>query len=126
MNDMITDRPNSNTFYNYTDLNRVEAKTKELAEILTSKGYYVTVVTKTDWKETDFPTVSQMNRYLDSIKKLATQFYKESGKYLPVTMRRLNYIGANEIEKCLVYIESLIDEMTRYYRQCNTFYCGAW
>ena len=28
---MITDRPDSNTYYNYTDLNRVETKTEELA-----------------------------------------------------------------------------------------------
>ena len=126
MNEMITNRPDGNTYYNFTDLNRVEAKTKELAEILTNKGYYVTVTTKTDWTITDFPTVSDMNRYLSNVKKLATQFYAESGKYLPVSMRRLTYIGANEIEKCLVYIEGLIDEMTKYYRQCNTFHCGEW
>ena len=43
---MITDRPDGNTYYNYTDLNRVEAKAEELAALMTAEGYIVTVSVK--------------------------------------------------------------------------------
>ena len=97
MSEMITDRPDSNTYYNYTDLNRVETKAEELAGLLTEAGYPVVSEFKKDWTVYDFPTDAQ---------------------------RRLDYEGANEIEKVLVTIEEMINDMKAAYRRCNTFKCG--
>lgn len=124
MSEMITDRPDGNTYYNYTDLNRVEAKAEELAALMTAEGYIVTVSVKKDWAQTDFPTASQMKRYLGNVKKLADNFYAQAGANLPRSMKFLDYRGANEIEKVLVTLEQMITVMKQNYRRCNTFNCG--
>ena len=88
---MITNRADGNTYYNYSDLNRVEAKTAEAAELLTAQG----------WSMTDFPTQTEMNRYLGNVKKCVNNFCQMPGVTLPDTMDKLDYIGANNIEKTL-------------------------
>lgn len=122
---MITNRPDGNTYYNYTDLNRVESAAYDMAELLISKGYYVTISTKTNWTRTDFPTETQMGRYLNNIKQIRRQFPALWSYELPETMRALNYVGANNIEKLLKDIPSLVTAMTGAYRRCNTFNCGT-
>ena len=121
---MVTDRADGNTYYNYSDLNRVEAKTAEVAELLTAQGYVTTVDVKTDWKMTDFPTQTEMNRYLGNVKKCVNNFCQMPGVTLPDTMDRLDYIGANNIEKTLVGIEKLLEYMLAVMRYSGTFYSG--
>lgn len=121
---MVTNRADGNTYYNYSDLNRVEAKTAEVAELLTAQGYVTTVDVKTDWKMTDFPTQTEMNRYLGNVKKCINNFCKMPGITLPDTMDRLDYIGANNIEKTLVGIEKLLEYMLAVMRYSGTFYSG--
>lgn len=121
---MVTDRADGNTYYNYSDLNRVEAKTAEVAELLTAQGYVTTVDVKTDWKMTDFPTQTEMNRYLGNVKKCVNNFCQMPGITLPDTMDRLDYIGANNIEKTLVGIEKLLEYMLAVMLYSGTFYSG--
>ena len=121
---MVTDRADGNTYYNYSDLNRVEAKTAEVAELLTAQGYVTTVDVKTDWSMTDFPTQTEMNRYLGNVKKCVNNFCQMPGVTLPDTMDRLDYIGANNIEKTLVGIEKLLEYMLDVMRYSGTFYSG--
>lgn len=125
MTDMITDRPDENTFYNYTDLNRVEAAAEEVAQMLINEGYYVTIAVKTNWTMTDFPYESQMKRYLGNLHDIRRQFRAVPGVDLPEEMRKLDYIGANNIEKFLVGIPPLVADMISRYRRCNTFNCGT-
>ena len=121
---MVTDRADGNTYYNYSDLNRVEAKTAEVAELLTAQGYVTTVDVKTDWSMTDFPIQTEMNRYLGNVKKCVNNFCQMPGVTLPYTMDRLDYIGANNIEKTLVGIEKLLEYMLAVMRYSGTFYSG--
>lgn len=121
---MVTNRADGNTYYNYSDLNRVEAKTAEVAELLTAQGYVTTVVVKTDWSMTDFPTQTEMNRYLGNVKKCVNNFCQMPGVTLPDAMDRLDYIGANNIEKTLVGIEKLLEYMLAVMRYSGTFYSG--
>ena len=121
---MVTDRADGNIYYNYSDLNRVEAKTAEVAKLLTAQGYVTTVDVKTDWKITDFPTQTEMNRYLGNVKKCVNNFCQMPGVTLPDTMDRLDYIGANNIEKTLVGIEKLLEYMLAVMRYSGTFYSG--
>lgn len=121
---MVTNRADGNTYYNYSDLNRVEVKTAEVAELLTAQGYVTTVVVKTDWSMTDFPTQTEMNRYLGNVKKCVNNFCQMPGVTLPDTMDRLDYIGANNIEKTLVGIEKLLEYMLAVMRYSGTFYSG--
>ena len=124
MNNMITDRMDNDTFYNYSDLNRVEAKTAQIANMLTVNGYITTIQVKTDWTRSDFPTKKQMIRYLNNVKKCVTQYCNMPGATLPISMNDLDYIGANDIEKTLVNIENLVDYMLSAMRYSGTFFSG--
>lgn len=121
---MVTDRADGNTYYNYSDLNRVEAKTAEVAELLTAQGYVTTVDVKTDWTMTDFPTQTEMKRYLGNVKKCVNNFCQVPNITLPDTMDKLDYIGANNIEKTFAGIEKLLEYMLAVMRYSGSFYCG--
>lgn len=102
--------------YNYTDLNRVEAATAELAAELC-----LTLNTKTDWTTEDVPTNSDMERYLANIRIIRNAVWEfESTPPLPADMRRLNYVKANNIEKVISDLYAVIASIYR----CNELYCG--
>ena len=122
---LITNRLNDNTFYNFSDLNRVEAATEALAEILTAAGYFTTVSVKKDWNRKDKPTETEMKRYLENVKLCTRQFGAATGITLPVSINDLTYIGANNIEKTIAEMNKLINYMTQVLRKSGTFYSGS-
>lgn len=124
MSEMITNRTSKNTYYNYTDLNRVEAKTAEIADLLTAQGYFTSITVKTNWGKGDYPTAEQMERYLGNVQKCVDNFCAVPGVTLPESMKKLLYTDANNIEKTLAGIERLIDYMLSVMRNCGTFYSG--
>lgn len=103
--------------YNYTDLNRVENKVKELNELLIADGYMSqTLTTKLDWALTDKFSSSDMQRYLNNIQEIRTALTSlTSTPYTPTTMNYMSFETANNIEKILVDIEMLIRGMENYY-----------
>ena len=119
--------------YNIADLNRVESAVKTLAASLTSAGYPVeiTPVLKgskaedREWRESDTIRLSQWRQYLANVQALRDAYYTlaETGQ-LPDAADRLDYIGANTIEKILADIDLLIDWMKSSYRRCGTFRAG--
>lgn len=119
--------------YNIADLNRVEAAVKTLAAALTSAGYpvEVTPVLKgskaedREWQEDDVLYRPQWTTYLDNVQKLRDAYYTlaETGE-LPAPGDRLDYIGANTIEKILADIDLLIGCMKASYRRCGAFQAG--
>ena len=66
-----------------------------------------------------------MNRYLGNVLQLRNA---SSGLYYapqpPSTMERLDYIGANDIEKTLLYINSWADGMKDAQKYAGEFYGG--
>lgn len=103
--------------YNYTDLNRVETKVKELNELLNKYNYIAGITTiKLDWSKTDFFTKADSIRYLDNINKIRQVYVvKSTTPTTPTTLNNLNYIKANDIEKILADIEDLIHGMEQYF-----------
>lgn len=103
--------------YNYTDLNRVETKVKELNELLNKYNYIASIPTiKLDWSKTDFFTKADSIRYLDNINKIRQAYVvKDTTPATPVTLNNLNYAKANDIEKILADIEDLIHGMEQYF-----------
>lgn len=84
--------------YNHTDLNRVETAVSELA---TELG--LTLTTKTDWSIWDYPTQSQMDRYLSNVIAVRNAVStSEPFPPLPISMNGLTYEAANNIEETLV------------------------
>ena len=126
---MITDRTlsdvtnvdiNSSTVskgaYNYTDLNRVESKVKELNDLLVTYNYMSALTTKLDWSMTDKFNVNDGTRYLNNVKAIrqALATY-ETTPETPSTMANLTYEQANDIEKILVDIEVLLISMENWF-----------
>ena len=111
--------------YNYIDLNRVEEWCKHLSSLLNSYGYFNNIDEKTDWNVKDIQTVEEMKRYLNNVKVLIETFAtKEDTPQLPVSINKLTYQHANDIEKILYDINELIQYMEAMFRYSNTFYSG--
>ena len=113
--------------YNWTDINRVEAATEEIAGLLLSLGYSSGVEpAKKDWGRTDFPTAAQMNRYLENVRKVVNAYYRMPGApELPLSMRQLSWESANAIEQLLHDVELLLAYMQAVLRYSGTFAAGS-
>lgn len=115
--------------YNITDMNRVESAVKTLAAALTAAGYPVEVTPvlteDREWQEGDIVRRAQWTTYLDNVQKLRDAYYTlaETGE-LPKPEDKLDYQGANTIEKILADIDLLIGCMKASYRRCGTFRAG--
>lgn len=114
--------------YNATDLNRVEKWCKYLMELLSEYGYYVSIVTKTDWeiglgKDRMF---SEITRIKTNIQKLKDAFYvlPTTPEVPSVTDVSINYIKANNIEKILKDMEYLAFQIDKSLRYADFMYAG--
>lgn len=119
--------------YNITDMNRVESAVKTLAATLTAAGYPVEIAPvlkgskaeDREWQEGDIVRRAQWTTYLDNVQKLRDAYYTlaETGE-LPKPEDKLDYQGANTIEKILADIDLLIGCTKASYRRCGTFRAG--
>lgn len=129
---LITDRTAADVrlgrdkgYYNATDLNRVGAAVKYIAERFTGYGYAVTVNPKADWSESDTPTAGQMETYRLNIAHLrAVIAVMASTPETPERMRALNYIKANDIERILQDLDRLITNMEQAWFFSGDLYAG--
>lgn len=121
---LITDR-GSGTFYNASDLNRVGDAVRYLAKRFTDYGYAVAVSPKADWSESDTPTAGQMETYRLNIANLrAVIAIMASTPEMPETMRALNYVKANNIERILLDLDTLITNMSQAWFFSGDLYAG--
>lgn len=121
--------------YKHTDVNRVESAVAYLAaayvqapldlrQYASDRGVawddyfdvpydpddYDDITTKTDWAQTDIPSVSDMTRYLGNVALIQSAF--PSSVILPQSMNNLDFNGANNIERALVSAyNSFVDMM---------------
>ena len=79
-----------------------------------------------EWQEGDVLYRPQWTTYLDNVQRLRDAYYtlSETGQ-LPDAEDRLEYIGANNIEKVLADIDLLLDGMKSIYRRAGTFTAGG-
>lgn len=79
-----------------------------------------------EWQEGDIVRRAQWTAYLDNVQKLRDAYYTlaETGE-LPDAEDRLDYTGANTIEKILADIDLLLDGMKSIYRKAGTFTAGG-
>ncbi len=111
-------------YYNATDLNRVESSTEYISKLLKLYSYFhEDLELKKDWLMTDLPTESQMKRYLLNIKSLIDAFYLfPDSPTLPETMDNLDIYKANDIEKILNDLNTLIENMISQFYYCGEVY----
>lgn len=121
---LITDR-GPGTFYNVSDLNRVGEAVRYLAERFTGYGYAVTVNPKTDRTEDNVPTRKQLETYRRNIAELRRQLtVMATTPETPETMRALNYVKANNIERILQDLDTLITNMEQAWFFSGDLYAG--
>lgn len=110
--------------YNATDMNRVEAAVKALAAELNSAGYAVTVNPRT-YAESDIIRRSDFAAYLANVQTLRDAIaVRASTPELPAAAAKLDYAGANNIEKILADLDELLSWMTYSRKYCGTFAAG--
>lgn len=100
-------------FLTINTLNRVESKQAEIAQILSENGYITDITTKT-WDYTGVFDLIEHNRLIDNLEKLKKSFFVfKSTPDVPLYM--YGYQEMNDIEKVLVDIETLVNNMTSSY-----------
>lgn len=112
--------------WDWRAMNRVEQFSKELAELLTSHSYPISIVTKTDWNtESIVDFASEGLRILSNINKLREAFYVLSiTPDTPLTIIAMSITEANAIEKILYDLDMVISGMVAALQYGNTFYGG--
>ena len=83
---------------------------------------------KTDWGlpgaflAEDWPTASQMKRYLQNVRSLLQIVGIEAP--LPGSMTKLTWEGANQIEKALLAVRKYVEAVKSGYYHSGEFYSG--
>ena len=121
---LVTDR-GAGTYYNASDLNRVGAAVQYVAERFAAQGYMVTVSPKTDWLASDIPTVSELETYRQNIAALrALLAVMPTTPEAPDSMAGLTYTEANDIERILLDLDTLLTNAALAWYQSGEIYAG--
>lgn len=114
----------SKAAYNASDLNRVGNALNYVCGRLNANGFDLSVSAKTDWEETDIPTVAQMLTYKEHIESVRSAVSYPAGAPTVPDMNGLNYAGANNIENILLLADSLIDKLIQTFIHSGTTFSG--
>lgn len=115
--DLITDRTGPGS-YDWRDYNRVQDAAAYLRDLLTAAGYAVETASMPVWSRADIPTPAQLADYLDNVCRLRDAL--SLNLKLPRSMSRINWVGANDIEKALLDIEEFLITMPRIYKRAGS------
>lgn len=111
--------------YNATDLNRVGEALLYLAGLLNARGYTVTVSPKTDWTVADNPTATAMAHYLAQVSAIRDVIpLLPTTPAVPADLEGMTYMDANDIERILTDLDTLLANMAQAWFYCGEVYCG--
>lgn len=109
--------------YNATDLNRVESAVLFVIERLKIAGWYLTVMSKTNWSFADFPSASEMRRYLDNVALLRSAL-PASMPAMPLDTDKFNFEEANTLEQILELLDATVTNIMLNVYYSNEIYSG--
>lgn len=109
--------------YNADDMNRVGKAVEYIAQVLEDAGYVPNVSPKTDWAESDIPTVSQTGAYLSNVAEIKSMV-PVAAPEVPPDMERFEFGEANDIERILVIIDRVFPLLERSYVFSGEAFCG--
>jgi hypothetical protein len=112
--------------YRYTDLNRVEQAVVYLGNFIVDRGFNITLQSTKTWTKYDYPTQSDMKRYLANIKAIRDLNLVLKDTPLAPTNVNINYVDANAIEKILHDVEKVLIGIVDTYTYCGEMYCGGY
>ncbi len=107
-------------------LNRIENNSQYLAEKLTELHYPVTIDTKTDWVNTDYPYIdTEINRIKNNLELLKETYHVlNTTPSNDVSKTTMNYSDVNIMEQITFDLNYLIESMENYYVYCGVANCG--
>lgn len=115
LDELIFDRTEPGR-YDWRDFNRVGQAVAYIADELYKSGYKADVVTKTDWTRQNIQTRQQMEQYIQNIQKLRNILvYPTDAPDAPDTMRFLTFQRANDIERIVSILDTLLESLRRIY-----------
>ena len=123
---LITDREEG-TFYNVSDLNRVEVACADLYQRFTDYGYLIAAYEPVvdHWTESKTPTAGQLDRDLGNITALRDAITALSTTpETPETMRFLDYLKANDIERIVLAVEDTLRRLEKTFWYSGEIYSG--
>lgn len=106
-------------------LNRIERKQEELKDILNEHGYYTGNIVNKTWNYTQIFDVTDFERIISNTNKLRNAFYVYS-KTPKTPDVSYYYEDINSLEKILVDIDEMIQQIDKTYIYCGTFECGEY
>lgn len=112
-------------FYNADDLNRVGEAMYYIAERLRACGWDIEVNPRTDWEWTDRVNPAAAKKYLRNLRKIReTLVLFQTTPQVPSGARPFNTQEANDIEKILVDVESMVELTMASWYYCGELYAG--
>ena len=116
---------NDRAYYRHTDLNRVQAAAAALRDIYHAYGYdLIKEYPLPVWAENDVPRREQGDAYLNSVKALDGLVPIPGKPVLPSSAERLDWNGANAIEKFLAMTEDTLGRIPKAWFSCDEVYSG--
>lgn len=112
--------------YGATDMNRVEAVVKLLSERLHDLGYlHGFLITKQDWTNQDIPTKTDMDRYFGNVTAMRESITLPVGTpNAPSTGQRFDYEMANNLEKILIEIDRVTNDLQKSWLYAGDIFTG--
>lgn len=115
------------SFYNFEDFNRIGHAQQYIQKALEVAGYDIDISPKIDWKEGDEPTATDLNQYIYNLNILRQKYYTfVNTPATPEDFRFFTIEQANNIERILVDLDTILQRMRKSYKYSNQymFYAG--
>lgn len=111
--------------YDFSDLNRVGAAIRFLADRLNGLGYNLSVAAKQDWSRDDKQNEQNLEYYLRDIETIRSAFsVMQQTPETPKDLVSLTYTEANNIEKILLDVDFLVTNMMMSFFYSGEIYSG--
>ncbi len=112
--------------YNATDMNRVGAAVRYVADRLNAEGYGAYVIPKTDWEMQDIVRVSDWRAYLDDVKLLRERLMlmRTTPDITDAMYDGIDWREANAIEQILVDLDWMLTNVIRNYIYAGEVFAG--
>lgn len=112
-------------YYRHTDLNRVQAAVAYLRELYASYGYdAIPAYTLPTWAENDIPKRQQGDTYIKAVRSLDGWVPLPGKPVLPTSPDKLDFSGANAIEKFLAMTEDALGRIAGAWFYCDEVFAG--
>lgn len=115
---------NARGTYNASDLNRVAEAVGYVGGMLDAYGYAVLPAPASDWEEGDIPRFSEMRGHIEAVRSIDVIRYADEKIELPGSMEKLDYVGANNMEKFLLLAGAAAERIPDAWLFCGELYGG--